>query len=197
MSETEKPPFRPIICIDFDGVLHSYTSGWKGVGVIPDAPVPGAIEWLTSIIPEAADVDMPGEVQPCIYSSRSREPRGIAAMKTWLMDNGFPKQHIQDGALGFPLQKPSAFLTIDDRAMCFDGHFPTIETMRDFKPWYKKESVLETFPPSLKATLAEFLGELKCVQPSPHATLLAALGNRLYCDLHQLEDNLASISETI
>lgn len=38
------------ICIDFDGVLHSYTSGWQGEDVASDPPVPGAIEWLREMI---------------------------------------------------------------------------------------------------------------------------------------------------
>ena len=29
---------KPILCLDFDGVVHSYTSGWKGADVIPDPP---------------------------------------------------------------------------------------------------------------------------------------------------------------
>jgi hypothetical protein len=36
------------ICVDFDGVLHSYASGWKGAGVVADGPVDGAIEWLNA-----------------------------------------------------------------------------------------------------------------------------------------------------
>lgn len=33
----------PILCLDFDGVCHSYTSGWKGAAVIPDPAVPGLV----------------------------------------------------------------------------------------------------------------------------------------------------------
>ena len=27
---------KPILCLDFDGVIHRYDSGWKGADVIPD-----------------------------------------------------------------------------------------------------------------------------------------------------------------
>ena len=40
------PKSKPILCLDFDGVPHSYTSGWKGVDIIPDPPVPGAMQFL-------------------------------------------------------------------------------------------------------------------------------------------------------
>ena len=37
------------IVFDFDGVIHSYTSGWKGENVIPDPPVPGIKEVIDDL----------------------------------------------------------------------------------------------------------------------------------------------------
>ena len=134
---------NPIICVDFDGVIHSYASGWKGVSVIPDPPVKGAIEWLVEHLP------VPDALGGCfapeykgpvvqIYSSRSKSWLGRRAMRKWLITNGLPREYIDDGLLKFPTQKPGAFLTIDDRAICFNGQFPSTSDMMGFKPWNKK-----------------------------------------------------------
>lgn len=32
------------VVLDFDGVIHSYSSGWRGKTCIPDPPVPGIRE---------------------------------------------------------------------------------------------------------------------------------------------------------
>jgi len=37
---------KPILVLDFDGVLHSYTSGWQGATVIADPPTRGMVEFL-------------------------------------------------------------------------------------------------------------------------------------------------------
>lgn len=133
---------NPIICVDFDGCIHSYTSGWKGVDVIPDDPVPGAIEWLMEHlpVPDAICAMAPEHKGPevQIYSSRSKSWFGRRAMKKWLIKHGLPSCYITDGILKFPSKKPAAFLTIDDRAICFNGTFPTAKEMMSFKPWNKK-----------------------------------------------------------
>lgn len=38
----------------------------------------------------------------------------------------------------WPTTKPSAFVTLDDRALTFDGHWPEIDALKAFKPWNKK-----------------------------------------------------------
>jgi len=137
---------NPIICVDFDGVIHSYASGWQGVSVIPDPPVPGAIEWLMQHLPEPEGLGgcfAPPFEGPIvqIYSSRSKSWFGRRAMKRWLIANGLPREYIDDRILKFPVKKPAAFLTIDDRAICFTGEFPTAEDMMAFKPWYRRSQV--------------------------------------------------------
>ena len=133
---------NPIICVDFDGVIHSYTSGWKGVFVIPDPPVPGAIKWLEDHlpVPDCICAMAPEYTGPIvqIYSSRSKSFFGRRAMKKWLVANGLHPGYIREGLLKFPVRKPAAFLTIDDRAICFDGQFPSTEEMLSFVPWNKK-----------------------------------------------------------
>jgi len=120
------------LCVDFDGVIHSYASGWTwkdGVDVIPDPPVAGSFEWLER---------MTKRYTICIYSARSKIVGGIVAMKAWFLSYGMPTDVMKK--LEFPTQKPAAWLTIDDRAWRFDGPgtFPSNADIDNFKPWYKR-----------------------------------------------------------
>lgn len=120
---------KPQICVDFDGVIHLYTSGWQGPCHVSDGPVPGAFEWLK---------EMTEHFEVCIYSARSKEDGGIQAMADWFVAQGFGTYQMVYALLQFPTQKPSAIITIDDRAICFEGVFPTAQAIRDFKPWNKR-----------------------------------------------------------
>jgi hypothetical protein len=125
---------KKIISVDFDGVIHGYQSGWKGVDVIPDPPVDGAVEWLFEML-------MNDELEICIFSARSRDSAGRNAMLCWLR-NEFEKVGLDNSMtdrISFPIYKPPAFLTIDDRAMTFSGVFPDIDEIMDFVTWQNQE----------------------------------------------------------
>lgn len=121
-----------ILCLDFDGVIHSYTSGWQGADVINDPPVPGAMEFLFKAV-AVFDVH--------ILSSRSNQDGGIEAMKAaitrWMMLEGVEGniQEFVEKVLKWPTHKPPAFITLDDRCVRFDGTWPGLSELSNFKPW--------------------------------------------------------------
>jgi hypothetical protein len=145
---------KPILVLDFDGVLHRYDSGWKGPTIITDPPTPGMVPFLR----QAVDIF---DVQ--ILSSRTKYPGGVDAMKKWLTQEvqeyydcvyhtGAPRDFANAQAIltqvKFPEQKPAAFLTIDDRAITFNGKWPDIETLKNFEPWNKKSTPNKEQSPS-------------------------------------------------
>lgn len=123
---------KPILCLDFDGVLHSYTSGWKGARNIPDRPVPGAMVFLAGVV---------DDFHVAIYSSRSRYFLGRYAMRRWVVRwlrkagyQGIPLKRILK-QISWPETKPPAFVTLDDRAVQFTGNWPTVSFLKSFRPW--------------------------------------------------------------
>lgn len=149
---------KPILCLDFDGVIHSYSSGWKGASKIPDPPVDGAMEFVVGAL-DTFDV--------CVFSSRSHQWGGRRAMRKWFKKNlielatTYEKtpewllRHIHafadpwpdeiDWHIGklvnqirFPLFKPAATVGIDDRVITFTGNWPDVTTLARFKPWNKR-----------------------------------------------------------
>lgn len=127
---------KPILCLDFDGVIHSYSSGWKGAAAIPDPLVPGSIEFIRSALKK---------FRVAIYSSRSGQEGGIAAMQEYIrVAAEAPSWGEGDFAwideIEWPTEKPPAMVTIDDRALTFTGDwrdFP-LDKLADFQPWNKR-----------------------------------------------------------
>lgn len=132
--------FKKIICIDFDGVIHGYSRGWQK-GRIYDEPVPGSMEFLLSMISD-------NRFKVAIYSSRSKTPDLLKDMRDWLFDELFVASSYPTREMFyeevfykifFPIKKPAAWLTIDDRAICFTGSFPSLDEIDGFTPWNKKQ----------------------------------------------------------
>ena len=141
IKETEME-HKKTICIDFDGVIHLYSSGWHGAHIIPDPPVNGAIEGLYRLCADE-------EIDVVIFSARSGQAGGIDAMKEWLQ--GWDWQYRDKNNIGkdvpdllnqvrFPETKPPAMCYIDDRGVHFDGDWSKITTdLKNFQPWNREK----------------------------------------------------------
>lgn len=119
---------KPILCVDFDGVISEYKHGWQGPEIINDDPVPGSIEFL---------IDAHNHFEVVIFSSRCNHPNGIKAMKEWLESFGLPDEVRL--ALHFQIGKPSFAIMIDDRCIKFNGDWTLLKAKNlalNFAPWY-------------------------------------------------------------
>jgi hypothetical protein len=122
---------KPTICLDFDGVVHAYSKGWQD-GSIYDGMVPGFLEW-------AAEAQK--HFILCIYSSRSSSDEGRLAMGKWLADQ-LRKWKGEPIEFTMSAEKPPAWVTIDDRAVRFDGNWddPDLRPIMllNYKPWMNR-----------------------------------------------------------
>ena len=112
---------KKTIVFDFDGVIHSYKSGWQGYDSIPDEPVLGIKEVIDSL----RNLDY----EVVIVSTRSAYPVGKIAMEKWLAKYNIVVDKISD-------IKPPALVYIDDRAITFDGNTDgLVEKICAFRSW--------------------------------------------------------------
>ena len=116
------------IALDFDGVLHSYTTKWQGPEIIPDPPVPGAVAFADNLIERGFKV--------YIFSTRCNTTKGRHAVLDWLGDHSFNPRIL------IAMEKVPADVYVDDRAYRFKGDFQ--ETLNFIgepgfspKPWMK------------------------------------------------------------
>ena len=72
----------------------------------------------------------------------SSQDFGQRAMQTWLFVQtrgaGFKTEWLAD--IKWPTEKPPAMITIDDRALTFDGTWPDLDALLAFKPWNKRNA---------------------------------------------------------
>lgn len=117
----KKPRFRDTIAVDFDGTLNSYVTPTKHNKAyeIPDPPVPGALEWIKEVSQHFNVV---------VFSARASGPGGHDAIVQWLAKWGFPDLPVTS-------EKPIAKIYLDDRAIQFSGEFPSVDLIKNFKPY--------------------------------------------------------------
>lgn len=121
IEDAYQVPDRKTVAVDFDGVIHSYTSGWLGADVIPDPPVPGAIEFLN---------ELAQNYTVCIFTTRAAHEGGREAIMRYLLEYGFTGEFAE-----ITHEKGPAIFYLDDRAWRFRGIFPTMNQIRRAYPW--------------------------------------------------------------
>lgn len=117
--ENEHSPQWPVICVDFNGVLDSYT-GWKGK-VEYTSPANGVEHFLKTLQDTFATVVVFTATIP------------LEGVVSWL------KQHQLDQYITYVSNwKVPAQVYVDDRAVTHNGNFEdTLEKIRTFKVWWK------------------------------------------------------------
>ena len=139
---------KQTVVFDFDGVIHSYKSGWRGANIIPDPPVPGIGKAIADIRDAGYEV--------VVVSTRCASLFGYTAIMAWLDDNGIEVDAVKT-------EKPPAVAYIDDRAICFDGHpEKLLDRIKAFKPWnVAKETNADRIRAMTDEELAAFLCNLR------------------------------------
>ncbi|MGH9308421.1 MAG: hypothetical protein ACRD1U_03560 [Vicinamibacterales bacterium] len=98
-----REPERPLVCVDLNGVLDSYT-GWKDPDHW-DPPRPGARPFLEALVQHGFDV--------VVFTTRHR-----VGVRRWLREHG-----LLELVAAITDRKPPAHVFVDDRAVCFRGDF--------------------------------------------------------------------------
>jgi|WetSurMetagenome_2_1015567.scaffolds.fasta_scaffold10886_4 mannose-6-phosphate isomerase-like protein (cupin superfamily) len=112
------------IAIDFDGVINSYTSGWKGVKQT-DRPVKGAADAIKELYEQGNKI--------IIFSTRANNAVGRSIIRKYISNMGLPD------TVKITAIKPPADVYIDDRALNFNGNWKeTVIEAENFKPYMQK-----------------------------------------------------------
>ncbi len=113
-----------------DGVINPYQTRFVAIDDIPDPPVPGSLEFIRKALDDGFQV--------YIFSTRNRDDRGKRAIHRWLIEQGLEDSYLN--RLSFPEDKPIAKVYIDDRAWEFNGEFPELAEIDQFRPWHGGKS---------------------------------------------------------
>lgn len=96
------------LCIDFDGVIHDYTDGFRH-GEIYGQPIPGAFETMQRLYDAGYDI--------CVLTTRGRDPELRMAVVAWMTMRQVEME--LDFEFEVTGEKLPAIAYIDDRAVRF------------------------------------------------------------------------------
>lgn len=115
------------VCLDFDGVIHSYKRRWINEKVIPDPPVEGVKEFIAKL----------RSIRRVVVKSVRCEisDAGMQAVKDYLV-----KHDIEvDGVVKTCPRNASVLL--DDKVVRFNGVYSDdlLDQLVNFVPWNREE----------------------------------------------------------
>jgi len=114
------PRRRPLLTLDFDGVLNNYR-GWEGPTILGQ-PASGVEDFLDELVARGYK----------LVICTTRPPHMV---KEWLEATGL-SPYIHD----VTNTKQPSVLHIDDRTICHTGDFAlTLQKIAEFKVWWEKE----------------------------------------------------------
>ncbi len=132
------PKHKPILAVDYHGVINSYMSGVQSLDLADDPPTDGAIRFLIAAT---------SSFQVCVTSARfDTNPDAREQCRAWLIKHGMPRQmitmepnydHIRQ-EIYIAGERPRATILLDDRAVQFTGTFPALRLLLQFKPWNRR-----------------------------------------------------------
>lgn len=143
-----KPKFRQTIVVDFDGVIHLYSKGWKD-GSIYDGPVDGAFEGIGELLTKH---------DKAVVVMSTRDPQQTCDWLNQMLVEQYPEQEwfcsvLPDNAkfwngdednreVMVTNRKIPAILYIDDRALRFDGNWDeTVKACLYPSTWQETEEM--------------------------------------------------------
>ncbi len=104
-------PLDKTICLDFDGVIHSFITPWQGEDVIADDPVHGCREVLADFTARQYKI--------IIHSTRCHNETGRRAIASYMVKHELCFDEIAE-------HKPVAGFYVDDRGVNFSGNWQEV-----------------------------------------------------------------------
>lgn len=126
---TVKKESEKNIALDFDSVIHSYTTPFSGRDYIPDPPVRGAIEGVKKLYESGYTIH--------ICSARAATKSATKAIWEWLK-----RYEIDIYIENVSNIKPCCKLFLDDKCVTFNGNWgDALYDIEMFVPWQENPAL--------------------------------------------------------
>jgi hypothetical protein len=117
------------VSIDFDGVIHAYTTPWTTALEISDGPVEGAFDFIRATLKAGYGIH--------ILTARANDPGVEQVIVQWFLKHGLEFFYVD--RLNISPLKKGAIVYIDDRGWRFEGKWPTLEEIEALQQWNRRE----------------------------------------------------------